>query len=240
MTRGAEHRRAAGMHGQGSICSFLWHSFSAFHAPVQSLLKARTVLFLLSWAHREIQEKQRYPLHGNSKLESHEVHFEKHHKPKDMRSEHLAQRGNCGWTKQAQAEPQRKHSYKRWKQSPYFYVILYYRVIKEMHFNSGVRTIQCDHYTNILLRGKETLRYVKHEHPRCKARSSLATSHHMRTISTRPTSWRQTSQSLWRNSSRSRCLTPASETLGKWLPLLLPSPDCTASCKLFYIVFPDG
>lgn len=58
------------------------------------------VLFLLSWAHREIREKQRYPLHGNSKLESHEVHFEKH-KPKGMRNEHLAQRWNCGWTNQA-------------------------------------------------------------------------------------------------------------------------------------------
>lgn len=100
------------------------------------------VLFLLSSAHREIQEKQRYPLHGNSKLESHEVHFEKHYKPKGMRNEHLAQRWNCGWTNQVQAEPQWKHSYKRWKQSPYFYVIFYYGIIKEIHFSSGVLTTQ--------------------------------------------------------------------------------------------------
>lgn len=191
------------------------------------------VLFLLSWAHREIQEKQRYPLHGNSKLESHEVHFKKHHKPKGMRNEHLAQRWNCGWTNQAQAEPQRKHSYKRWKQSPYFYVILYYRIIKEIYFNSGVLTIQCDHYTSILLRGKETLRYVKHEHPRCKARSSLATFHHMRTISTRPPSWRQTSKSIWRNSSGSRCLMPASETLTGDL-----ANDCHSCCSALTALLP--
>lgn len=83
-----------------------------------------------------------------------------------------------------------------------------------------------------------TTRYVKHEHPRCKARSSLATSHHMRT-SIRPPSWRQTSQNTWRNFSWNRCpkklntMTLVSghtkQETGQWLPLLLLSPDCTAS-----------
>lgn len=145
-----------------------------------------------------------------------------------MRNEHLAQSWNCGWTSQAQAEPQRKHSYRWWKQSPYFYVILYYIELSRRYISIQV----CSQF-NVT-----TTRYVKHEHPRCKARSSLATSHHTRT-SIRPPSWRQTSQNTWRNFSWNRCpkklntMTLASghtkQETGQWLPLLLLSPDCTAS-----------
>lgn len=79
-----------------------------------------------------------------------------------------------------------------------------------------------------------TARYVKHEHPRCKARSSLATSHHMRT-SVRPPSWRQTSQKHLKELLREQVsqetelqwlllLATLNSRLRKWLPLLLLSP----------------
>lgn len=97
MTSGEEDCRAAGMPWPRKHLQFPVPHFSAFpcsHAVASQ--GENKALFLLSWAHREIQEKQRYPLYGNSKLESHEAHFEKQYKPKGMRNEHLAQSWNCG------------------------------------------------------------------------------------------------------------------------------------------------